>query len=241
MRRLRERSNQGIETIRRVGLYRLISPFVRNRFMKLELRRNLFSVLAFVGFIWLVWLVSWPLAAIGVNLNDYGLRSRTLSGLAGIFTMPFLHDSLSHLLQNTVPLTVLLLMLALTRQNARRVLICLMVVSGAMLWVLGWRDRIHVGSSALVYAMAAYLIAAGLYERKLASAATAILVGVLYGSLFWGLFPTAGQHISWEGHLFAAVAGALFAHLTLRKKIQRPPLSHPENVAEPTSHSIASV
>lgn len=197
--------------------------------MKLELRRNLFSVLAFVGLIWLVWLISLPLSAV-VNLNNYGLQPRTASGLVGIFTMPFLHDNMQHLLANTVPLTVLLLILATTRTHARRVLICLMVLSGVMLWTLG-RDRIHVGSSALVYALAAYLIAAGLYERKLASAAAAILVGVLYGSLFWGLFPTAGQNVSWEGHLFAAVAGAAFAHLTLRKQNQHSPAVESPKVA----------
>ena len=191
--------------------------------MKLELRRNLFSVLAFVGFIWLIWLINLPLSAAGMNLNAYGLQPRAVSGLPGIFTMPFLHDNLQHLLANTVPLTVLLLMLATTRPNARRVLICLLVLSGVMLWAMG-RDRVHVGSSGLVYALTAYLITAGLYERKLASAATAVLVGVLYGgTLFWGLLPTAGEHVSWDGHLLAAVAGAVFGYLTLKKQSHNKP------------------
>ncbi len=210
--------------------------------MKLELRRNLFSVLAFVGLIWLVYLINLPLSATFMNLNDYGLRPRSASGLGGIFTMPFLHDNMQHLLANTVPLTVLLLILAMTRTNARRTLICLMVLSGVMLWALG-RDRIHVGSSALVYALAAYLIAAGLYERKVASSASAILVGVLYGSLFWGLFPTAGQHVSWEGHLFAAVAGAVFAHLTLRRKHHSTPATGTGSVivVDSTTPSVSPV
>ena len=82
-----------------------------------------------------------------------------------------------------------------------------------MLWVVG-RHKIHVGASGLIYALAAYLMAAGFYERKIASAITAVLVVVIYGgTLFWGLFPIAAE-VSWEGHLLGAVAGGLFAAQT---------------------------
>lgn len=183
--------------------------------MNLQVKKNLLSVLAFVGFIWAVYLINLPLQFGNFDLNQFGLEPRTLNGLTGIFTMPFLHDGIHHLLGNTVPLVVLLLMLAFTRQNPKRVIICLTVMSGILLWVLG-RHRIHVGASSLIYALTAYLMAAGFYERKVVSAIAAILVGVFYGgTLFWGLLPTAGGHVSWEGHLLGAVAGGLFAALTL--------------------------
>ena len=182
--------------------------------MKLQLKKNLLSVLAFVGFIWAVYLINLPLALAEFNLNRFGLEPRTLHGLIGIFTMPFLHDGLNHVLGNTVPLVVLLLMLAFTRPNPKRVIICLTVMSGTMLWVLG-RHKTHVGASGLIYALAAYLMATGIYERKVVSAITAVLVGVLYGgTLFWGLLPIAAEHVSWEGHLLGAVSGGLFAALT---------------------------
>ncbi len=181
--------------------------------MNLQVKKNLFSVLAFVGVIWAVYLINLPLQLSDYNLNKFGLEPRTLPGLTGIFTMPFLHDGFNHLLGNTVPLVVLLSMLAFTRTNPKRIIICLTIMSGVMLWVLG-RPKIHVGASGLIYALAAYLMAAGFFERKIASAIAAILVGVLYGSLFWGLLPTAGQHVSWEGHLLGAIAGGFFAAQT---------------------------
>lgn len=185
--------------------------------MKLQLKKNLLSVLAFVGFIWAVYLINFPMSAAVVDLNTFGLEPRTLRGLVGIFTMPFLHDGIHHLLGNTVPLVVLLLMLAFTRPNPKRVIICLTVISGIMLWVLG-RHKIHVGASALIYALTAYLMTAGFYERKIVPAIAAVLVGVLYGgTLFWGLLPTAGEHVSWEGHLLGAIAGGLFAAQTSRR------------------------
>ncbi|RLT21371.1 MAG: rhomboid family intramembrane serine protease [Planctomycetota bacterium] len=183
--------------------------------MNLQVKKNLISVLAFVGFIWAVYLINVPLGLAEFDLNRFGLEPRTLHGLIGIFTMPFLHDGLNHVLGNTVPLVVLLLMLAFTRPNPKRVIICLTVMSGTMLWVLG-RHKTHVGASGLIYALAAYLMATGIYERKVVSAITAVLVGVLYGgTLFWGLLPIAAEHVSWEGHLLGAVAGGLFAAQTV--------------------------
>ncbi len=184
--------------------------------MNLQVKKNLISVLVFVGFTWVVYLINLPLQLSVYNLNQFGLEPRTLHGLVGIFTMPFLHDGFNHLIGNTVPLVVLLLMLAFTRPNPKRVIICLTVMSGVMLWVLG-RHKIHVGASGLIYALAVYLMAAGFYERKIASAITAILVVVLYGSLFWGVLPTAGQYVSWEGHLLGAVAGGFFAAMTTER------------------------
>ena len=199
--------------------------------MKLQLKKNLLSVLAFVGFIWAVYLINLPLALAEFNLNRFGLEPRTLHGLIGIFTMPFLHDGLNHVLGNTVPLVVLLLMLAFTRPNPKRVIICLTVMSGTMLWVLG-RHKTHVGASGLIYALAAYLMATGIYERKVVSAITAVLVGVLYGgTLFWGLLPIAAEHVSWEGHLLGAVSGGLFAALTAGRlgRRQQPPATGAES------------
>ena len=73
----------------------------------------------------------------------------------------------------------------------------------------------HVGASGLIYALAVYLMAAGYYERKIISITVALFVVVLYGGLFWGLLPTAGKNVSWEGHLWGAVAGGVFASQTV--------------------------
>jgi len=186
--------------------------------MKLAIRKNLINVLAFVGLIWLIYLVGLPLKVMSWDLVSYGMVPRAVRGLIGILTMPFLHDGLDHLLGNTVPLAVLLFMLATSRSNARRIVLGLIVLSGIFTWLIGISSPV-VGASGLIYALTAYLITAGLYERQLISAATAVLVGVLYGgTLFWNLLPTAGKTVAWDAHLLGAAAGAVYAHLTLRKK-----------------------
>ncbi|MEI6541423.1 MAG: hypothetical protein WCO86_18140 [Planctomycetota bacterium] len=46
--------------------------------MKLQLKKNLLSVLAFVGLIWAVYLINLPLKLSDYNLNQFGLQPRTL-------------------------------------------------------------------------------------------------------------------------------------------------------------------
>lgn len=39
-----------------------------------------------------------------------------------------------------------------------------------------------------------------------------LLVGFLYGAtLLFGIVPDIGSHVSWEGHLFGAIAGGVAA------------------------------
>jgi len=207
--------------------------------MKLEIRRNLFNVLAFVGFIWLIYLINLPLRLGDWTLLQYGLQPRTVPGLVGVLTMPFLHEGIDHLLGNTVPLAVLLFMLAMTRVNARRILIFLIVLSGILIWLVGYSSPV-VGASALIYALVVYLITAGLLERKVGSVVTAVLVGVLYGTLFWGLLPTAGKSIAWDAHLLGAIAGGLFAYLTLRTKTSDAATPQSVRIEAALSDSVAA-
>lgn len=195
-----------------------------------KIRDNLWGVLAFVGLIWLVFAVSFI-----VDMKPLALQPRTAQGLIGILLMPLLHQDLNHLLGNTVPLTVLLFMLRATRRRPWRIILSLVVGAGVLLWALGRPDK-HMGCSVLIYSLAAYLISAGVYERKPLPIAAAVLVTVLYGTLFWGLLPTAGSSVSWEGHLFGALFGAVYAHQTLRRQGR-----HSERRSEKASTGGASM
>ncbi|MFN9718587.1 MAG: rhomboid family intramembrane serine protease [Planctomycetota bacterium] len=205
--------------------------------MKLEVKKNLVHALAFVGLIWLIFLVSLPLKLTEYDLLKYGLVPRSLSGLPGIITMPFLHDGIDHLLGNTVPMAVLLFILAISRQKPWRIVLGLTLSSGILVWLLGWSSPV-VGASGLIYAITLYLIAAGLMERKPGSVVAAVMVGVLYGgTLFWRLLPTAGSKVAWDAHLLAAIAGACFAWQTLREKKPATNKSEPDKHTESLSET----
>ncbi|MEP3665718.1 MAG: rhomboid family intramembrane serine protease, partial [Roseibium sp.] len=58
--------------------------------------------------------------------------------------------------------------------------------------------------------------------RSLITLGAALVVGLLYGSILWGVLP--GQPgVSWEAHLFGALAGAAAAFL-VRTHVHAPRL-----------------
>ena len=66
-------------------------------------------ILGFIGLIWLVFLVD---VVLPIDLASFGLTPRKVFGSIGIVTMPFLHGGWNHIISNTVPLCVLLFLLA---------------------------------------------------------------------------------------------------------------------------------
>jgi membrane associated rhomboid family serine protease len=163
------------------------------------------------GIVWLVaalWIVYFLDVIVPINFAEYGVVPRTIGGLVGIPLMPFLHGSWGHLLGNTIPLCILMFILVSSRRDYVEVIVSIVLVGGLLLWCFG-RSAVHVGASGLVYGLVAFLIASGFAERKTVPIFIALLVGFLYGTtLFFGVLPTAGATVSWDGHLFGAIAGA---------------------------------
>ena len=166
-------------------------------------------VIAFVGVVWCVFIVGLFLP---FHLESFGITPRTLSGLIGIPFAPFLHANLKHLISNTIPLLVLLLLLAGTKPQSWAIVIFIVVLGGALLWLFG-RPATHIGASGLIYGLIAYLLVSGIYERRIVPMIISLLVGFLYGgTLASGILPSWGSQISWEGHLFGAIAGVAVAY-----------------------------
>ena len=182
---------------------------------KHSIRDELLAVLAFVGFIWCVFIIGHVLP---FRLESFGITPRTLRGLVGIPVAPFLHANLAHLISNTIPLIVLLLLLAGSKAQSWAIVVYIVLLSGALLWMLG-RPATHIGASGLIYGLIAYLIVSGIRERRIVPMMIAIVVGFLYGgTLASGMLPTWGSHISWEGHLFGAIAGGGIALLLTKER-----------------------
>ena len=170
------------------------------------------GILLFMAAIWLIFALDRILP-----LEQFALYPRRLSGLPGVILSPFLHKDLSHIFANSVPLVVLLGLLAGSRANSRKVVASLIVSSGILLWLFG-RSVPVVGASGLVFALITFLVASGIFERRLIALGIGAFVGFSYGStLLFGVLP-GQQGISWDGHLFGAVAGIVCAWLFTAKR-----------------------
>ena len=85
------------------------------------------------------------------------------------------------------------------------------LVAGSLTWLFARPDPIHIGASILIFGYAGFLLTIGVVERSMLGILVGIVVVLLFGgTLLWGILPVAGG-VSWEGHLFGLVAGALSA------------------------------
>lgn len=169
-------------------------------------------LVALLAVIWAVELVN---LLTGYSLNGpFGLRPRALGGLDGIALMPFLHGSLAHAASNSVPLLVLGGLMALTaRDTVAPATVIIVLLGGIGVWLFG-KPAVHVGASGLIFGWFGYLVARGLVEKRPVPVLVAVGVGLVYGTMVFGVLP--GQPgVSWESHLFGAAAG-LVAAIALR-------------------------
>ena len=174
------------------------------------------------AFVWLMifvaslWVVEIADALTNLNLDQYGILPRNVTGLRGIPLSVFLHGDFSHLLSNTGPLIVLGGLISL--RGAKRLLVAsifIALVGGSIVWLTAGivtSYGIHIGASGLVFGYFGYLAARGLYERSLSSILISVAVIAVYGTIIFGIIPT-NEFVSWEGHLFGLIAGVLYAGL----------------------------
>lgn len=168
-------------------------------------------------FVLLMWFVFWIEMRFHTDFSSYGLRPRSISGLRGIITSPFIHGSFSHLWSNTLPILILSTSLFyFYRASSLKVLLWGIITSGVITWLIA-RNSYHIGASGVIYMLATFLFFKGILTKYYRLIALSLLVVFLYGSLVWYLFPV-DPNISWEGHLGGAVAGLILA-LVIKVKI----------------------
>src|SRR5690554_5066683 len=108
-------------------------------------------------FVVVLWIVFWIESRFGLNLNVYGVYPRELKGLQGVLFSPFIHGSLKHLFNNSIPLFVLTAALFYFYRNIRwKVLVYGFLLTGFATWLIG-RPSLHIGASGIVYMLASFL------------------------------------------------------------------------------------
>ena len=168
-------------------------------------------------------LVIWGLFLLAqvLPLTQFGTKPRTLEGLLGIVTMPFIHSGWPHLIDNSLPM--FLAMVALFGNYpkvATKTVVFSVLLTGTLVWLFG-REVNHIGSSGLFYALLTYLFVSGFLKKDIQSIGISVAIAFMYGYMIWGIFPGRAG-ISWESHMFGLLTGVFLAYNT--KDIDRPVL-----------------
>ncbi len=169
-----------------------------------------------------IWTVFWLELRLHTNFNEFGIVPQTFGGLRGILLSPFIHGSLEHLYNNTLPLGILTAALFyFYRKNALMVLCIGIVISGLGTWLIG-RPSYHIGASGLIYVLASFIFFKGIFTKYYRLIALSLIVVFIYGSMLWYIFPVK-EGMSWEGHLAGFLTGLLLAvfvrsHMPAAKK-----------------------
>ncbi|MFP4092950.1 MAG: rhomboid family intramembrane serine protease [Cyclobacteriaceae bacterium] len=141
-----------------------------------------------------------------IDFALFGIWPRTISGLLGIITAPLLHGSIQHLASNTIPLLFLGTMIYMFYDRiATRVFLQCYFLPGVLVWLFA-RPAFHIGASGLIYGLASFLIFFGFFRRDFKSLFISIIIVIIYGGLFYGVFPNH-QGVSWESHLMGGIVG----------------------------------
>jgi membrane associated rhomboid family serine protease len=176
-----------------------------------HLARHVALLVMIVAILWIVEIIDQLF--FGGSLDRFGIRPRTWRGLGQILIAPWLHAGFRHLAVNTVPLIVLgwLVMLRRTRDFVVVALVSALV-SGLGIWLFGGAQTVHLGVSGVIFGLLGALLARAYFERSWAALTLAIIAGLLYGGMLWGVLPGA-PGVSWLGHVFGLIGGVLAARL----------------------------
>ena len=174
------------------------------------------AVLLSVSFVGVLWFVHLGATLFDLNLVNYGIYPRRITGTVGIALAPLIHGSFSHLVSNSLPVAILGSALLYGYPSSARIVVgCLYFGTGAAVWLTA-REAHHIGASGLATGMMFFLFVIGAIRWDRRAIVLSMLAFFLYGSMLWGIFPT-DPDVSFESHLFGAVIGVLLA-VVLRNK-----------------------
>ncbi len=169
-----------------------------------------------------IWIVYWVNIRFHIDFTEFGIYPRDFSGLKGVFFSSFIHGSLEHLYNNSIPLLCLLAALRFFyRKQTYQIIVFGILLSGFLTWLIG-RENYHIGASGLIYVLVSFMFFKGLQTKYYRLVALSFTLILLYGGMIWFIFPSPNETISWEGHLAGFITGIIFTYIYKTPQYQKP-------------------
>lgn len=176
-----------------------------------------FEPIAMIAIMWAIYAIDLftPLSFLGL-----GIIPRSLSGLTGIFTSPFIHINLYHILSNSIPFVILGVLVRMSGSAIFwKTSFIIMLVGGLFTWLFSSAGTV-VGASGLVFGYWAYLLFNGIYTRSAKAIFIAIVVFLVYGTMAFSLFRFY-PGVSFAAHIGGAFGGFIAAYLLRKNNIKK--------------------
>lgn len=165
-----------------------------------------------------LWVLKSTELMFGWKLTFLGVHPHDISALTGIVTAPFIHGSLEHLFNNTLPILLLGTGLLYGYHESRwKVLTFVWIFSGLGVWFFA-REAWHIGASGLTHGVFFYLFVVSILRRDKSSIAIMMVAFFLYGGMTMTIFPRE-EGVSFEYHFFGALAGLIAAFIWQKDSI----------------------
>ena len=156
---------------------------------------------------------------LGGALLSFGIDPRNVGSAYTIFTAPWLHADFGHLFGNLASFIVLAAICLLNGiRYFLKASLLIILITGALVWLFA-RDNIHVGASGWIFGLWALVISLAFVDHSWRNIAISLAVTFFYGGMVFGVLPTDG-YISFESHLFGALAGVITAALLSKEPRQ---------------------
>lgn len=183
----------------------------------ISIRQSAILPLMFIALLWLIKIVEFQF---NQSLHFLGVHPAADFGFIGILSGPLIHGSFEHLASNSLPLLLLLTGLVYGYPQSRLpAFVIIWIGSGLGTWLFA-REAWHFGASGITHGVFFYLLLISIFRRDKRSIALMMIAFFMYGGMTMTILPRE-EGISFEYHLFGAIAGALAA-LLFRKADPKP-------------------
>ncbi len=153
----------------------------------------------------------------GYQISRFGISPRVVETLPHIYSAPLLHGNTAHLVNNLIGLMVFSSLCLL--RGIKFYLwssFIIITLTGLMVWLFA-RPAIHIGASGWIFGLWSLTIAMAWFDRRFINIVIAVFVIFFYGGMFYGVLP-GRPGVSFESHLFGAVAGVICALLMAKTR-----------------------
>ena len=157
------------------------------------------------------WVVQILNTVLGNKLRVFGILPRSIIGIPGIFTSPFIHGDFNHLFMNSMFFIAMGSMLILHGKLVfYSASLSIVIISGCLVWCFG-RYAFHLGASSLIMGYWSFLLTKAYFQPNLLD-----IISAGVGMYYCGIHLTAsllarGPDVSEEGHISGFIAGIVTA------------------------------